>query len=188
MPPQKKQRCTQMAAIQISEGEGACDTLDDSMDLDCLLEDVECQWYPEVVPARTLSGIFMVGSCPLTSYEQDLRYAYARQQVYLIRNVSLAGLCVPSACKAEALAQPGVSCNDFCPFFRKTLEFAGIKILLCPVFRCSDRNASPLVLGILATWRVSCAAPCNFPGPRAHWQESSALLMRSFAFPLARCR
>ena len=104
MPPQKKQRRAQMAAVQISEGEGACGAIEDSLDHDCLLDDAECLWSPEVVPARTLSGIFMVGSCPLTSYEQDLRYAYARQQVYLIRNVSLAGLCVPSACKAEALA------------------------------------------------------------------------------------
>ncbi|OLP84072.1 hypothetical protein AK812_SmicGene35093 [Symbiodinium microadriaticum] len=104
MPPQKKQRRAQMEAARISEGEGDCGEVEDSMDHDCLLDDDECLWFPEVVPARTLNGIFMVGSCPLTSYEQDLRYVYARQQVYLIRNVSLAGLCVPSACKAEAIA------------------------------------------------------------------------------------
>ncbi|CAE7657367.1 unnamed protein product, partial [Symbiodinium sp. KB8] len=113
MPPQKRQRRAPTEAVQPYEGEGASGTLEDSMDLDCLLEEVECQWSPDVsgvatgameAPARTLGGIFMVGSCPLTSYEQDLRYACARQQVYLIRNVSLSGLCVPSECKAEALA------------------------------------------------------------------------------------
>ena len=113
MPPQKRQRRAPTEAVQPYEGEGASGTLEDSMDLDCLLEEVECQWSPDVsgvatgameAPARTLGGIFMVGSCLLTSYEQDLRYAYARQQVYLIRNVSLSGLCVPSECKAEALA------------------------------------------------------------------------------------
>ena len=51
-----------------------------------------------------VNGVFMVGAQPPTSYELDLRYEYARQQVYLLRNVRVGDLQVPTHCKAEAMA------------------------------------------------------------------------------------
>ncbi|CAE7356962.1 unnamed protein product, partial [Symbiodinium sp. KB8] len=39
-----------------------------------------------------VGGVFMVGAQPPTSYELDLRYEYARQHVYLLRNVRVGDL------------------------------------------------------------------------------------------------
>ena len=82
-------------------------------------EEVVCQGVsqpsgsgPSVSKPLTVNGVFMVGAQPPTSYEQDCRYEYARQKVYLLRNVRVDDLQVPNHCKAEAMAFGMVSCGQ----------------------------------------------------------------------------
>ena len=46
----------------------------------------------------------MEGVYPLSSTEADLRYAFATQHIYLVRDVDVRGLSVPDSCRVESLA------------------------------------------------------------------------------------
>ena len=55
-------------------------------------------------PRTTFHSVYMVGTNPVNSYEKDLQYDYACQQVYLLRGVDLQGQPALGKCRAEALA------------------------------------------------------------------------------------
>ena len=52
----------------------------------------------------TLGGIYVAGVYPLSFTEADLRYAFAAQQIYRIRNVDVRGFSLPDSCRIERLA------------------------------------------------------------------------------------
>ncbi|CAE7444605.1 hypothetical protein AK812_SmicGene39339 [Symbiodinium microadriaticum] len=100
MPPlRKKQR------YSLSSTDRHCDGSDyavvDDVDCDSESEEVVCQGVSTASGSEpggsvplVVGGVFMVGAQPPTSYELDLRYEYARQHVYLLRNVRVGDLQV----------------------------------------------------------------------------------------------
>ena len=54
--------------------------------------------------AGSVDGVYMVGAGHINSYEVDLKYEYANQQIYLIRDAIVRGLHIPEQDRAEVLA------------------------------------------------------------------------------------
>ena len=82
---------------QGNETVGIDDSSDDSSDSPVI---AEVSMQDSIIQ----SGIHMVRASALNSYEEDLKLEYFAQQVYLIRGVQIAGLSIPEANMAEALA------------------------------------------------------------------------------------
>ena len=110
MPPQRKE---QRYSLSSSERYCSCSeyTVADDVDCDSESEEAVCPGVSAASGSElggsvplVVGGVFMVGAQPPTSYELDLRYEYARQHVYLLRNVRVGDLQVPTHCKAAAMA------------------------------------------------------------------------------------
>ena len=101
----------------------------------------------------------MVGAQPPTSYELDLRYEYARQHVYLLRNVRVGDLQVPTHCKAEAMAETGISSVVSLTTFLRMQRSDGprkgqdLRLMPTPVPQRIP-NSSRSGHGTLVTWLV----------------------------------
>ena len=200
MPPlRKKQR------YSLSSTDRHCDGSDyavvDDVDCDSESEEVVCQGVSTASGSEpggsvplVVGGVFMVGAQPPTSYELDLRYEYARQHVYLLRNVRVGDLQVPTHCKAEprVARQTGISSVDSLSSFLRMQRSDGpkktrhLRLLLTPVPPRTP-NGSRLGHGISVTWPAWSTTRWPIRGSPGLWLAFLGRGVKSYSSLRAHC-